>query len=137
MAIFVSTDAYFVINGVDLSDHVTDLALDLQVDQQDTTAMGTNGWRSHIPGLKTGSVKVGLNGDYAAAAVDATLWGAFATIVTFDVRPVKTGGRSATNPSYTGSLLVTAYQPITGTVGQLNKTSITLPTTGVVSRQTS
>lgn len=136
MAIFALTNEFLSINGVDLSDHVKSATLTVSADQLDTTAMSSVGWKAAIAGLKAGTLAVTFNQDFAASNVDATLWAAFGTNVAFVVKPVNTT-TSATNPSYSGTVVVVEHQPVSNSVGELAGVSVTLPTTGAVSRATS
>jgi hypothetical protein len=135
MALLVFTDAFVSINAVDLSDHVKSVKLALSVNAQESTAMGS-GTKTNIAGLKEWSVDVEFFQDYAASNVDATLFALIgAAAFAIDIRPVKTGGRSATNPSYTGNAILTNYQPVTAQIGQLGTTQAQLVSAGALSRQ--
>lgn len=136
MAAYALTNEHVTINGVDLSDHVKSATLTVSADQLDSTAMSSGGWKSAIGGLKAGTLALTLNQDHAASNVDATLWAALGTVVTFTVKPVN-AATSATNPAYSGSVLVVEHQPVAGNVGDLAGVSVTLPTSGAVSRATS
>lgn len=134
MAVFALINEHLTINSVDLSDHVRQAVLTLDSTVLDSTAMG-DGWMENIFGLKSGQLQVEFNDDYAASNVDATLWAAFGTNVSFIVRP-DAGAVSATNPNYTG--LIGISQIVVG--GQLNEVarkSLTFPTSGAVTRATS
>lgn len=135
MAAFVLTNESVVINGVDLSDHVKSATLVVSADQIDSTAMSSGGWKSYVGGLKVGSLTLTLNQDHAAGSVDATLWAAFGTVVAFTVKPVA-GATSATNPAYSGSVLIAEHQPVGSGLGELSAVGITLPTSGTVTRAT-
>lgn len=134
MAVFALTNEHLTINSVDLSDHVKSAVLTLDAAQLDSTAM-SDSWTEMIGGLKSGSLAVTFNDDFAASNVDATLFAAFGTVVTFVVRPVATAV-SATNPNYTGSILISQHT-LGGSVGDLASKSLTFPTSGTVSRATS
>jgi hypothetical protein len=67
--------------------------------------------------------------------VDVTLWPLLGTVTTFEIRPTS-GARSATNPAYTGSVLISKHG-LGGQLGALAPLSVTYPTSGTVSRQTS
>lgn len=135
MATFAFTNASVVINSVDLSDHVRQVTLNVQADQLDDTAMGDT-FRSRIGGLKDWSVTVEFNNDFAASNVDATLWPLLGTTTTITVKPVNTA-TSATNPAYSGSVLVSQVQPLGNSVGDLATTSVTWQGAGTLSRATS
>jgi hypothetical protein len=135
MATFVLTDASVTINSVNLSDHVRSVTLDISAEEQDDTAMGST-FRSLKGGLKSGSLSLEFNSDFAAAEIDATIFPILGTSVAFDIRATS-GAVSSTNPKYTGSCLVTQHVPLGNAVGDLATTSVTWPTTGTITRATS
>ena len=135
MAEVVLTDASVTIGGTDLSDHVRSITLNYNSEPQDKTAMGDT-TRERIGGLLDWSVSVEFNQDYAASEVDATLFSAVGTVVTFVGKP-DSGAVASTNPSYTGSALLSSYQPVNGSVGDIHTTSISLEAAGALTRATS
>ena len=135
MAVFSFTDASLVLNSVDLSDHVKSITLNITAEELDTTAMSAT-FRTRAAGLKDGSIAVEFNQDFASSEVDATLNGIIGTAVTFVVKPTS-GSVSSTNPSYSGSCLITEYPPFGNAVGDLASVSVTWPTTGAITRATS
>lgn len=135
MAIIVFTDASLVLNSVNLSDHIKEVSLNAEVEDLDSTVMGTNGWHSREAGLKDGSITVTFLNDFASSSVDSTIWSAFGTKVAFVLKPTS-GAVSATNPSYSGTVLVNQHT-IGAQVGQLGEISVTFPTSGAVTRATS
>lgn len=139
MAVFAFTNAKVVINSVDLSDHVAKVTLNVEADELETTAMAsgsTPGYRSRIGGLFDWSVDVEFRQDHASGKVDATLWPLLGTTTTFSVNPFN-AANSTTNPQYSGSVLVSKYSPMDGSVGDLAGTSVTWPGAGTLSRATS
>ncbi len=135
MAEIVLKDASVVINSVDLSNRVSSVTINYSAEILDKTAMGANS-RSRIAGLKDFSIDVEFNQDYAANKIDATLFplvgaAAFAVVI----KPTS-GAVSATNPSYSGNVLLESYSPVAGAVGELSKVSVTLPGDGDLARAT-
>ena len=134
MAVFSLTDASVVINSVDLSDHVRSVTVEADVNELDTTAMGDT-WTTMIGGVNSGSVQLDLYNDHAASNVDATMWAALGTVVPFVIKPTSSAV-SATNPSYSGSLLVSGHT-VGGSHGETPMVSRTYPASGTVTRATS
>jgi len=135
MAEIVLKDASVVVNSVDLSSRVSSVTINYSAEILDKTAMGANS-RSRIAGLKDFSIDVEFNQDYATSNVDATLFplvGAAAFSIV--VKPTS-GAVSTTNPSYSGNVLLESYSPIAGGVGELEKTSVTFPGDGDLTRAT-
>jgi predicted secreted protein len=133
MAATVLTDAKVIINSVNLSTFVRKVTLNITVKDQDVTAMGGNGYTARIAGLKDWSVKIDFNQDFTAAAVDATLWPLFATNTTISVNPTS-AANSATNPQYTGSVLVSDYTALDGSVGDVSTITIPFMAAGALTR---
>lgn len=136
MAVYAATDHKITVNGTNLSNVLQSVSLDLSSDELETTAFG-GGWRTRVAGLKSGSVTLNFFQDFAAGAVDATLYplynaGSYATVV---ITPTSTAV-SATNPAYTAVCLVSQYQPFASSVGDIATLSVTWQTNGTVSRAT-
>lgn len=136
MAAFVLTNAYFSINAVDLSDHVTSITLDYGADAPEKTAMGDTTHLMMGGGLKNWSASVEFNQDFAASEVDVSLFSIVGTAVAIVIKPVN-DTTSATNPKFTGTAVVTAYNPIGGAVGDKASASITLAAGSTLARETS
>ncbi|MGW5578714.1 radical SAM protein [Micromonospora chokoriensis] len=135
MGSFAFTDAVVTVNGVDLSDWVRQVSFSVSADELDDTAMGDS-YRSRILGLKDWSVTLEFNADFAAAAVDATLWPLFGTNTTVTVKATS-AATSATNPLFSGSVAVSQYNPIGNSVGDLATVSVTWNGAGALTRATS
>jgi hypothetical protein len=134
LAKFVATDYKVTINGVNLSTSLASVELPIEIDEQETTAFGSE-WRTRIAGLKSGSITLEFHQDFGAGAIDATLWPLLGTNATVVVVPTS-GTVTATNPSYTGTFLVTQYTPYASTVGDLATLSVSWPLTGALTRAT-
>lgn len=134
MASLALTDAYVVVNSVNLSAFVKSVTLNLSAAELDDTAMGDT-YTSRIGGLKDGSISLTFNQDFASSAVSQSIDSLLGTVVTFEIRPTSSSV-GTTNPKWTGSLLVTENVPVAGTVGDLAAVSVTWPTSGTVTRAT-
>ena len=134
MAKFVATDYKVTINGTNLSTSLASVELPIEIDEQETTAFGSE-WRTRIAGLKSGSITLEFHQDFASGALDSILWPLLGTNATVVVVPTS-GTVTASNPSYSGSFLVTSYTPYASTVGDLATVSVTWPLTGELTRAT-
>lgn len=134
MAKFVATDYNITINGTNFSTSLASVELPIEVEEQETTAFGST-WRTRIAGLQSGSITLEFHQDFAAAAIDSTLYPLLGTNATVTVRPAGSV-TSATNPSFSGTFLVTQYSPFASTVGDLATLSVTWPLTGALTRAT-
>lgn len=136
MAAFVLTDAYIALNGSDRSAYIKQVALNVETAEQDVTDFADAGWTVPISGLKSGSLALTFNQDVAASQIDSIMWPLLGTTVSFEVRATN-AAVGASNPKYTGSILVTSWNPITGSVGDVAEVSVTYPVSGAVTRATS
>jgi len=135
VASFAFTDASVTINSVDLSDHVRSVTLNIEAEDLEDTAMGDT-FRSRIGGLKDWSIDIEFNQDFAASEVDATIFPLLGTVVAVEVRPTSSSV-SSTNPKFSGNVLVSEYNPLDGSVGDLATTSVSWPGAGALTRATS
>jgi hypothetical protein len=134
LAKFIATDYKVTINGANFSSSLASVELPIEVDEQETTAFGSS-WRTRVAGLKSGSITLEFHQDFGATSVDATLYPLLGTNATVVVTPTS-GTVTATNPSYTGTFLVTSYTPYASTVGDLATLSVTWPLNGELTRAT-
>lgn len=137
MAHLVLRDASVVVNGVDLSDHVSEVALGTSRNIEEDTAMGANGV-SRLAGLRDESITLTMRQDFAAAEVDATLWPLYSggTAFTVVVKPTS-AAVGATNPTFTATCLIEEYAPLSGSVGDVLDAEISLAVDDVIVRATS
>jgi hypothetical protein len=134
LAKFVATDYKVTINGGTVSSSLASVELPIEIDEQETTAFGSS-WRTRIAGLKSGSITLEFHQDFAAGALDSILWPLLGTNATVVVVPTS-GTVNSSNPSYTGTFLVTQYTPYASTVGDLATVSVSWPLTGELTRAT-
>lgn len=113
----VLTDAFVEFDGIDLSAFVTSVALSYESEAQDDTAMGDD-TRSMLGGLKNWSAEIEFNQDFAAAALDDSLFSRVGNIATLTIRHDATNAVSSTNPSFSGSALLSSYPPFGNSVGE-------------------
>lgn len=135
MAIYADTDAHIEVNSVDISSWVTSSNLSLTSDTVETVAMGDT-WVTVKPTFRRATLSLELNQDFGASAIDQTLNGIVNTSVTFKYRPVSGTVIGTTNPEYTGSVIVTEYDPSDQAAGEIASFSVTWPVDGAVTRAT-
>lgn len=135
MPSFALLDFRLTVGGTNLSTYVTNITLTVEAEALENTAMGGGGWRSRLGGLKDWSVEIEFNQDFAAGAVDDTLWTNYGNTATITGRPtsdvIGTG-----NPEYSGPALITQTNPFGNAVGELAKASVTWPAAGALARAT-
>lgn len=133
MAVFVAQDFKTTLNGTNISSWLTQVEMSFDVNDVETTSFG-NTWKTRVAGLKSGSVKLQLNQDFAASAVDATIYPLLGTVGTIVITPTSTAV-SSVNPAYTATVLINGYG-VQGNIGDLSTVSVTWPITGAVTRAT-
>ncbi|MBM4570270.1 hypothetical protein GS534_24155 [Rhodococcus hoagii] len=128
MAKLVLRDCYIEVNGVDFSDHVSSVEVQLKKAGVDTTNF-SGGGKEQVAGLKDDEFTLNFQQDFAAGEVDAVLYPLFDLETEFvvKVRP-KAGATSPTNPQYSGTCILLEYQPLSGKVGDLSETKVKFPT---------
>jgi hypothetical protein len=130
VAVFLSNAVVVTINSVNLSDHVTSVSLNRNLDEIETTAMGDGGHK-FIKGLEASSITIDFNNDTDTANVLQTLaarWGQITTVTLKQTSAIT----SPTNPLYTMSCLVNGTQDINGAVGDLGTQSVTWNVVGQI-----
>ena len=135
MANMVLTNAFVSINSVNLSQFVKSVSISYKSEMQDDTAMGDTA-RSRIGSLKDYTLSIEFFQDFAAGAVDATLFGIVGSVVAIEVRG-SAAAASATNPKYTGSAILETYQPVGGSVGDNLMAPVSMSGVGALTRATS
>lgn len=115
MAVIVYTDGYIVVNAVNLSSRCVELTVDDGYDEVDVKAMSNTAGNTTV-GMKNQMITAKFIQDYAASNVHATLNAAQGTGVTVAARPTS-GAKATTNPEWSGTLILTKYQPIGAKVG--------------------
>lgn len=133
MAVLALMNEYLSFNAVDLSDHVKSAVITANAAQLDSTAMGDT-WVENTSGLKSGTLAVTFNDDFAASSVDATTWAAFlaGVAVACAVKPVNTT-IATTNPEYQFNVQPAEWG-MGGSVGDLAAKTLTFPITGAITR---
>ncbi len=132
------TNAKVIINGVDLSDHCSGVALEDSRSTVDITAMGATNV-TFTKGLGDGKASFEFFQDFDVAKVHATLQPLIgsSTPITVEVRNVN-AARSATNPAFLMSALLFTYPMLDGKINDPNsatyefqnasQTGVTYPT---------
>lgn len=136
MAVFLNNKVGVKVNNVDLSDHVSSVTINRNLDELEVTAMGDSG-RKRVAGLEDSSVTISFYNDTASANVLATLQAAYGTNVTCKFLQEKATAISATNALYTATCLVNGITDINGAVGDLGTIDVTWSVSGTVAVATS
>jgi hypothetical protein len=132
LAVFLNNKVGVKINSVDLSDLVTSVTINRVFDELEVTAMGDSSHK-FVKGLEASTVTIDFLNDTASGKTLATLQAAWGTTVTAIFIQEKGTAVSATNPTYTVSLLVNNTTDINGAVADIGMQSITFTANSAVS----
>lgn len=135
MAELVFKDAFFSIDGVNLSSYLREVRFSYGSRTDDKTASG-DGTFLEIGTLLEWSFELVFNQDFAESAVDATLFPKVGKDVSISFKPVN-AATSSSNPNFTGTAVLKDYPPFTATVGSVVRTTVTLRPASTLVRATS
>ena len=121
----VFKNAEIIVNGVNLSDHVESVRLNVSQAALPNAAMGDESELIR-PGLFNFNIEVTVFQDFQAGSIDATIYPLFSGRVQFPVtvKPVAGEAVGGTNPMFSGQFYVTQYNPIDGSHGDNLMTTI-------------
>lgn len=119
--------------GTDRSAQVKGVTLTIDAPEVDTTNMASGGWFEALGGIFKGTLAVEWVKDADLSGLDAAMFAALGATQTFLIRQTS-AALGADNPKYTGSVLVTQWSPIQGSLGAAFGGSTSWTTTGTVSR---
>ena len=141
MAIFLNNNAGFQIQVsaayVDLTNHVKSITINRTFDELEVTAMGDTGHK-FVAGLEASTIAVDFFNDTATASVLQTLNTLVGTSAAFKICQTTVPGSpstasiSATNPLYSGLVLVNKLTPVNGTVADISMQSLTFTVNGAI-----
>lgn len=136
MALMALTAAYVSINSATYHDRGFKAEVTVDVDEKEVTTFASLGWKEVTGGLKSGTLGLSFRNDHADDNIDEDMWGILGTVVPFSVRHTQSAV-SASNPSYSGNVLIKEWKPINAGVGEVNELDVSWPTSGAVVRATS
>ena len=122
---------------VDLTNHVQSITINRSFDELEVTAMGATG-RQYVAGLEVSTIAVDFLNDDATSSVMQTLNTLVGTTAAFKICQTTVPGSpstatiSASNPLYTGLVLVNKLTPVAGKVGDISMQSLTFTVSGAI-----
>lgn len=135
MAVQVFLNPQIVINSVDLTNRITQVALEETFVDVDTTAFGQTA-KTRIAGLGDHKFTADFEQDYALAEVEATIYPLLGLTTSITIKALN-ATTSSTNPAYTFTVLVDDWKPVGGKVGDLLVSSVSWPVSGGVTKAVS
>jgi hypothetical protein len=130
-------DAYVYLGGQTLSASatMTNVEFAVTVDVLETTGIASQGWKQRTRSLRDGSLKLSVYNDQTGG-IDAFLWSNLGAKLAFEVRR-SSASPSASNPRWTGTVLINSYSPLRGKSGDASSFDVTFPTDGAIIKSTS
>ena len=131
------TNGYVSVNWANLSDHVSEVTLDITLADVPVTAMGAGGVQ-RMMGLEDSKFEITFWQDEAtASSVGAVLWACRTAGTAVPVKIAESGASFGTaNPTWSGNCILTDYPPISGKVGDALSTKATFVVSGTVTKGT-
>jgi hypothetical protein len=129
----VLLNAFVSLNSTNLSTNANKIELSYDAEEKDVTTYGSGGAKEVLGGLKSGTLAIEFKQDFAASALDSIMWPLLGTVVPFEVRSDQ-AVVGASNPKWTGSVLIKEWKPIQGSVGDEASVGVSFPTSGLVVR---
>ena len=130
MAVFLNNGVSVTFNSVDLSAYVTSVTVNQSFDELEVTAMGDTAHK-FTKGLEASTITLDFLNDNAATTVIPTLRAAYGTTVPVVIKQT-TGAVSASNPSYSTTVLVNNLQNVNGSPADISSQSITFTCNSVI-----
>ena len=130
MAIYLSNDVSVTLNSVDLSDFIQSATINRQFEELSVVAIGDTSLK-FAKGLESSTVTLDFLNDSAAASSLVTLNAAYGTTVPLVMKQLSSA-TSASNPSYTTTVLINNLTPINGATGDMSTQSITFTCQSVI-----
>ena len=122
---------------VDFTDHVQSITINRNFEELEVTAMQSLG-RQYVSGLEVSTIALDLLNDDQTSSIMQTLNSLVGTNAAFKIVQTTVAGTpstatiSATNPLYTGLVLVNKITPIAGKVGDIAMQSLTFTVSGAI-----
>lgn len=136
MTKIVLLDAQLSIANNDLTDYTSKIELSDEFEVKQTTNFGSGGAEENLGGLEKFEASITFKQDYDDNAIDEIMWNLRRSVVTFAAR-AKESAVSASNPQYSGSIVINKWVPISGNVGDVGEVDVTFPGSGPLARATS
>jgi hypothetical protein len=121
----MNNNVVVVLGSTTISDHVSSITLNREVDAVEITAMSDTD-HVFLKGLNANAVTIEFFNDFAASSVNSLIDDAMGTYLNLKLIPAGST-ISTTNPSYTMSCFIQQWQPISGTPQDVSTASVTWP----------
>lgn len=136
MSKIVLLDAQLSIANNDLTNYCSKIELSDEFEAKKTTNFGSGGAEENKGGLEKFEISITFLQDYDDNLLDEIMWGLRRSNATFSCRP-QASAVSASNPQYSGTIVITKWVPLAGAVGDVAEADVTFPGSGPLVRATS
>lgn len=142
MATYVITTETVSFGGTDLTDHIESCTINVEAEKVVSTNFGSAGWEENLGGIKSYTVDVTFQQDFASSEPYAVVFGSasvvanLGTSLAWTAKPTSSA-TSTTNPQFSGNVIMTGGAVLGGTVGELAKVQASFPGTGALAVATS
>lgn len=128
----IHRDVQVIVNGVNLSDHAFAVSSESTANEVDVTTFGPSGYSKTDQGLKSATITVSIEQDFAAGETHATLQPIYDNNTTVPVELIPNGlTKSATNPGVQlPDAKLMSYTPLSGSVGERSVIEATFTNVG-------
>lgn len=136
MSKFVVKGGVVSVASSDISDHVKSVEVKREKAKIDATGLNGNGAMEWVPGLSDEELDIEVMNDFDSGAIDDILNPLYEDETEFaiEVRPFA-GAESASNPTFScATCKLFTYHPISGKVGELSTTTVTITANGGFTR---
>jgi hypothetical protein len=130
----VLTNPRVILDGFDISDHCASISFGTVYDLVEVTQIGDIA-KKRVAGLEDNTLSLELQQDFSVSQVESVIYPNRGLRVNCSVRPVN-AARSATNPQYDFSVLISEWTPLSGSVGGLATINVNWPIYGEIIKTT-
>lgn len=137
MGLYVITTQTMTFSGTDLTDHIESATIEVEADHVISTNFASAGWEEGLGGIKRYKLNITFQQDFADDEVyekvfgNASVVALLGTSCAWTAKPTS-ASTSATNPQFSGNVIMTGGTLLGGAVGELAKASVTFPGTGAL-----
>lgn len=136
MTKIVLLDVQLSIANNNLTPFSAKMELSDEFEAKKVTTFASGGAEENLGGLESFEASITFLQDYDASQLDAIMWALRRSVVTFSARAM-IAAVSASNPQYSGKLLINKWVPIAGSVGDVGEVDVSFPGSGPLVRATS
>ncbi len=129
---YVIRNGVVAIDGVNISNLIREVSVEMSADDVDVTAMGAGG-HGHIAGIRDDTFTFTAYSDFTATGLHTVLNAKFVAGGTYEVKCTPSGSTIGTaNQLFIGYCPALSYNPISGAVGDAATTPVNMPVNGTI-----